>query len=507
MKRWINGWLLLVLVLGGGVAALGMWQPPGFARAQGDDFCPPPMRFDPADPSGRRATIAYIDGVGSTLRSGPGLIFSSVLAQVDEGIPLLILGGPFCVDGFNWWEVQVDPLSLTGWISEREGDERRLAPMPLLPAGTRPLRIATLSVDGTLGLFRSEEGWQPVGGTTPVSDAGDVDPGVAVAFHPAAGQWFLAQGGRLEIRSLNTGGVLRGLDVAVLTGIEGARVAQLAASPDGSALLWTLADDAGGGRGLWRLPLDADAADALLPAESPARLDGPFGETARAVVTPEAVYPLTPDGQLGESLLSLPGLGAADGLPPLSWSADGLRAYLPLRLVDDTASAADYAALNLAGGTAGPLAILPPPLPGTWGIPAPDGAHVAQQDTADGVAAWRVYDSVSGAVVADYPLAWTDLQWTPDALGLLAREGADDDLAYYGLDGSRRTPYLPNRSGIVEALLLGDGTTIYRQFRDDDTAPEGFPPGRWYVERPAFDQPLPVAPGVRVLAVSLGEVE
>jgi hypothetical protein len=61
----------------------------------------------------------------AVLRSAPGTAETSHTIQtVPPGSSLIVLGGPVCQAGVNWW--QVDAAGVSGWIAEGQGETYRL---------------------------------------------------------------------------------------------------------------------------------------------------------------------------------------------------------------------------------------------------------------------------------------------------------------------------------------------------------------------------------------------
>lgn len=66
---------------------------------------------------GTRAAVTYTDGRPRTLRDRPSLAGAAVQSLI-AGVAFNITGGSVCVDGYNWWPVQVVGTGLTGWLAE-----------------------------------------------------------------------------------------------------------------------------------------------------------------------------------------------------------------------------------------------------------------------------------------------------------------------------------------------------------------------------------------------------
>lgn len=76
---------------------------------------------------GDRARVTFTDGTPLRLRATPGTT-GTFLRDMQEGTPFTIIGGPSCVDGYTWWQVQLDNGS-TGWAAEGDPDTYFMEPL------------------------------------------------------------------------------------------------------------------------------------------------------------------------------------------------------------------------------------------------------------------------------------------------------------------------------------------------------------------------------------------
>ncbi len=67
---------------------------------------------------GGRGQVAFTDGTPSRLRDTPGLDGAQV-ALMAEGTPFDVIGGPWCADGYRWWQLQLAD-GTQGWSAEAD---------------------------------------------------------------------------------------------------------------------------------------------------------------------------------------------------------------------------------------------------------------------------------------------------------------------------------------------------------------------------------------------------
>ncbi|HEX2620260.1 MAG TPA: SH3 domain-containing protein [Phototrophicaceae bacterium] len=67
---------------------------------------------------GDRVQVTYSDGQPKNLRNAPDTS-ATILYELVEGVPMVIIGGPLCADTYNWWQVRVLASNeVIGWIAE-----------------------------------------------------------------------------------------------------------------------------------------------------------------------------------------------------------------------------------------------------------------------------------------------------------------------------------------------------------------------------------------------------
>jgi hypothetical protein len=67
---------------------------------------------------GDRVRVIYDDGIPKRLRAAPSLS-ATVLYDLIQEVPMVIIGGPVCADTYNWWQVRVlASTDVTGWLAE-----------------------------------------------------------------------------------------------------------------------------------------------------------------------------------------------------------------------------------------------------------------------------------------------------------------------------------------------------------------------------------------------------
>ena len=68
--------------------------------------------------TGERVRVGYRDRNPKNLRVAPSLD-AEIMYMLVENVPLVIVGGPVCSDGMNWWQVRVlSNIPATGWVGE-----------------------------------------------------------------------------------------------------------------------------------------------------------------------------------------------------------------------------------------------------------------------------------------------------------------------------------------------------------------------------------------------------
>jgi hypothetical protein len=77
---------------------------------------------------GGRGQVAFTGGTPSRLRYLPGTD-GSVAASLPEGTAFTVTGGPECVQGYRWWQVELSD-GMVGWVAEGVPDEYWIEPLP-----------------------------------------------------------------------------------------------------------------------------------------------------------------------------------------------------------------------------------------------------------------------------------------------------------------------------------------------------------------------------------------
>ena len=96
------------------------------AEGKGNSYYLEPMNFRQQTctdiPSflsvGTQARVAFVDGSNMRIRSEPGFS-QNIQGRVPEGTNLVILNGPRCVDGTNWWYIRTND-GQEGWMTESQ---------------------------------------------------------------------------------------------------------------------------------------------------------------------------------------------------------------------------------------------------------------------------------------------------------------------------------------------------------------------------------------------------
>jgi len=72
---------------------------------------------------GSVAQIANTDGIALRVRDVAG---GNVLTEVNEGTEFVVVGGPECLNGYTWWQIQVDGADgtpIVGWSAEGDDED------------------------------------------------------------------------------------------------------------------------------------------------------------------------------------------------------------------------------------------------------------------------------------------------------------------------------------------------------------------------------------------------
>jgi hypothetical protein len=76
--------------------------------------CDFPLHLD----IGQRVQVMYNDGKPKNLRNAPDTS-ATILYELVEGVPMIIIGGPLCADTYNWWQVSIlSSMEVVGWLAE-----------------------------------------------------------------------------------------------------------------------------------------------------------------------------------------------------------------------------------------------------------------------------------------------------------------------------------------------------------------------------------------------------
>lgn len=77
-------------------------------------ICDFPLYLDIGD----RVRVIYNDGIPKRLRAAPS-VSATVLYDLIQEVPMIIVGGPVCADAYNWWQVRVlASTEVVGWLAE-----------------------------------------------------------------------------------------------------------------------------------------------------------------------------------------------------------------------------------------------------------------------------------------------------------------------------------------------------------------------------------------------------
>ncbi len=90
--------------------------PPGATVESGKFECPGALAARLT--VGEQARVTFSNGLSVRVRERPGTDDSiTVLFTMPEGTVFTVIGGPECVDGWVWWEIEM-ANGVTGWASE-----------------------------------------------------------------------------------------------------------------------------------------------------------------------------------------------------------------------------------------------------------------------------------------------------------------------------------------------------------------------------------------------------
>lgn len=426
---------------------------------------------------------------------------TALIRALPAGTSFTLLSGPSCLNGSNMWQVQTD-VGEVGWISEGAPGAYHIvivampaatspsppaggfAPLPgppaTLPAGLRPLYVITQDSDGTLGIYRSGMGWQVVTG-----------------FSGTARHATFAQDAVRRLVLLTADDLVQAVDVdnaitvlsfnwATITGRANEYVRLVYPAADNASMVAEVRQVAPvyEPMGLYRIDPFSLVTEDLLPMNAWGQFAGVSGMPPRFLVTSTRVTALTSEGRLGEVVLAYdeaPSFSEAPYIPSLTFAPSGMVAYVIMpQNVDTTAMTADLVYWRISEGVGGFFVEEMFRLAGQdvldvfQAAVSPSGRYLAVEE---GVS-MRLVDVTTSSVHNTIPGDFFAIQWTPDGLGVIARENASGDgYHYYGLDGATTSPYLPDYPNILRVTYLADGTVLFWEKSDADN-------GRWDVMRP-----------------------
>lgn len=105
--------------------------------------CPgaPPARLT----VGEQARVTITNGAPLNVRAEPD---GTKLTEIAEGTVVTVVAGPQCVDGFNWWQINVvQGAAVSGWSAEGDAQNYYLEPwngtVQLAPGAIQPVPTAT----------------------------------------------------------------------------------------------------------------------------------------------------------------------------------------------------------------------------------------------------------------------------------------------------------------------------------------------------------------------------
>jgi hypothetical protein len=78
---------------------------------------------------GEKAFVMEEFDLSNFIRETPK-IGSHIISRIQPGGKMLVLEGPVCADGSNWWKVQAETTNVIGWTRENDAGRYFLAPIP-----------------------------------------------------------------------------------------------------------------------------------------------------------------------------------------------------------------------------------------------------------------------------------------------------------------------------------------------------------------------------------------
>jgi hypothetical protein len=76
---------------------------------------------------GKQGQVAFTDGTASRLRVAPGTDEQEI-SLMPEGTVFDVTDGPYCADGYRWWQLELDDQT-TGWAAEADNTDCFLEPV------------------------------------------------------------------------------------------------------------------------------------------------------------------------------------------------------------------------------------------------------------------------------------------------------------------------------------------------------------------------------------------
>lgn len=124
---------------------------------------------------GMRARVTYTDGTTLRVRSAPG---EAIIAEMAEGTEFTVIGGPLCLDGFTWWQLQLDDGTV-GWSAEGDTSDYYIEPTSSSPVATGATISGTVWHD-----ICDNSGTTTIDFCTPLSDGTFVADGFRARVEP-----------------------------------------------------------------------------------------------------------------------------------------------------------------------------------------------------------------------------------------------------------------------------------------------------------------------------------
>ena len=93
------------------------------------DYCPgaPLSRLS----IGMNVRVTFTDGTPLLVRTNPG---ESIVTSISEGTEFSVIGGPLCLDGYTWWEIELADGTI-GWSAEGDSEDYYIEPLSSVSSG------------------------------------------------------------------------------------------------------------------------------------------------------------------------------------------------------------------------------------------------------------------------------------------------------------------------------------------------------------------------------------